>query len=273
MIRKRSLIALDLDGTLLTDDKNISLETREYLKNLENEGHLVVLCSGRAIRSVKDYYDLIGLKKSPFIAYNGHYAANFNDPNFVPIVHKLNKDSITKAYRDLIDVGLVDSVMSENENTICIDKDDFFLFAFYNTENMRVLKGPLDETIKQDMFTFVMRLKYPNDETANRELINIVESENKSLKVRIWYEGEYAEFYTSGVSKSKTISEVAKEYNIDKDDIFVFGDADNDREMLTDYKNSFAMINGAPHLHKIANNVTKKDNNNNGVIEELKKYF
>ena len=55
MNRKRSLIALDLDGTLLTDDKNISLETREYLKSLEDKGHLVVLCSGRAIRSVKDY--------------------------------------------------------------------------------------------------------------------------------------------------------------------------------------------------------------------------
>ena len=51
-MNKKYLIALDLDGTLLKDDKTISSKTKEYLKELEKEGHLIVITSGRALRSV-----------------------------------------------------------------------------------------------------------------------------------------------------------------------------------------------------------------------------
>ena len=66
----RYLIALDLDGTLLKDDKTISPTTKKYLKELEDKGHLIVLTSGRALRSVLEYYKDIGLSTSPVIAYN-----------------------------------------------------------------------------------------------------------------------------------------------------------------------------------------------------------
>ena len=41
------LIAVDIDGTLLTDDKKISEKNKEVLKKIREAGHKLVIASGR----------------------------------------------------------------------------------------------------------------------------------------------------------------------------------------------------------------------------------
>ncbi|HBS10636.1 MAG TPA: Cof-type HAD-IIB family hydrolase, partial [Firmicutes bacterium] len=48
MSKEKYLVAIDLDGTLLRDDKTISSTTKNYLRKFENEGNIVVITSGRA---------------------------------------------------------------------------------------------------------------------------------------------------------------------------------------------------------------------------------
>ena len=262
------LIALDLDGTLLKDDKTISLTTKKYLRELENEGHLIVITSGRALRSVLSYYKDIGLSTSPVIAYNGHYST---DPNLkhYEIVHKINKNTAKSIYFS-VKGKYIDSAMSENENKIYVDKDDAFLFAFYEKNDLEIIEGPLDETIDEDVFTFVMKIDF--DENKRNELREIV-SLHPDVQVRFWSGDEYCELYLNGVSKAKTIKEVADIYGISQDHIIVFGDADNDIEMLRDYKHSYLMKNGNPHLKSVAHNVTKHTNEEDGIVYELKEFF
>ena len=45
----RRLIALDLDGTLLTSSRTISRETAEALRFREEQGDTVVLATGRPV--------------------------------------------------------------------------------------------------------------------------------------------------------------------------------------------------------------------------------
>ena len=140
-MNNKYLIALDLDGTLLKDDKTISKATKDYLRKLEEDGNLIVITSGRALRSVLEYYKDIGLTSSPVIAYNGHYSI---DPNLkhYEIVHKINKNTAKSIY-SLLKGKYIDSVMSENEKKIYVDKDDAFLFAFYEKNDLEVIEGPL----------------------------------------------------------------------------------------------------------------------------------
>lgn len=267
-MNNKYLIALDLDGTHLKDDKTISLATKKYLKELEDEGHLIVLTSGRALRSVLEYYKDISLSTSPVIAYNGHYST---DPNLkhYEIVHKISKNTAKSLY-SLLNQKYIDSAMSENQETIYVDKDDAFLFAFYEKDDLEIIEGPLDKTIKDDVFTFVMKIDF--DENKRKKIREIV-SRFPDVQVRFWSGDEYCELYLNHISKSKTIQDVATLYNISLDNIIVFGDADNDIEMLRDYKHSYVMKNGNIHLREIAKNVTRFTNEEDGIIYELKEFF
>lgn len=91
-INERYLIAIDLDGTLLNDEKTISPLTMDVLKTLEKQGSFIVLCSGRASRSVQYFHDeVLKLESSPVICYNGHLSTNPHDETFKTITHVLKK--------------------------------------------------------------------------------------------------------------------------------------------------------------------------------------
>ena len=54
---KYKLIATDFDGTLLTDNKKITIETKNTLKNIKNE-YIIVGATARNLGSVKSVCDI-----------------------------------------------------------------------------------------------------------------------------------------------------------------------------------------------------------------------
>src|SRR4051812_3243513 len=64
------LVAIDLDGTLLTDSKQISANTASALASLPQRGVKVVIASARPPRSVRHVYALLKLDAWQ-INYNG----------------------------------------------------------------------------------------------------------------------------------------------------------------------------------------------------------
>ena len=47
------LIAIDLDGTLLQDDKTISERNKRVLKEVKRRGMKVVICTGRPLKAIE----------------------------------------------------------------------------------------------------------------------------------------------------------------------------------------------------------------------------
>jgi HAD superfamily hydrolase (TIGR01484 family) len=75
------LIALDLDGTLLKDDKTISEHTKSILQQGIEHGHHVVISTGRPFRGSEQYYKELGLT-TPIINFNGAYIHHPVDPDW-----------------------------------------------------------------------------------------------------------------------------------------------------------------------------------------------
>lgn len=50
---KYKLICIDMDGTLLDDNHNISDENYKAIKEAQKKGVMVVLCTGRLLTSAK----------------------------------------------------------------------------------------------------------------------------------------------------------------------------------------------------------------------------
>ena len=66
----KKIIAVDLDGTLLNSDSQISDFTKETIKKVAEKGHQVIITTGRPYRMSKDFYRELGLD-TPMINFNG----------------------------------------------------------------------------------------------------------------------------------------------------------------------------------------------------------
>ena len=159
MENKKYLIALDLDGTLLNDNKEITTTTKEFLNKLEKEGNLIVICSGRAPRSIIEYYDFLDIK-SPVISYNGALAFDSKDKNFMTISYKIDTSFTKKLYKEIINKE-VTSILAEDDNHIYCDKEDDFLFAFFKKENMEVINRNFDENDIKDVLALCYHFHIP----------------------------------------------------------------------------------------------------------------
>ncbi|MEC5267984.1 HAD-IIB family hydrolase [Heyndrickxia coagulans] len=75
------LIALDLDGTLLNDEKTISPKTKSVLQKTIKAGHKVIISTGRPFRSSQPYYEELGLD-TPIVNFNGAFVHHPKNTGF-----------------------------------------------------------------------------------------------------------------------------------------------------------------------------------------------
>ena len=82
------LMATDLDGTLLTHDKNISKENKEAIKNFTQNGGIFTIATGRSIESTRPYAKAIAIN-APVVLLNGLMLYDYENEqtiweNFLP---------------------------------------------------------------------------------------------------------------------------------------------------------------------------------------------
>ena len=67
------LIAIDLDGTLLRNDKTISEGNREMIRKAIDNGVDVAICTGRPLEAIQNFLDTLATNTAEHysITYNG----------------------------------------------------------------------------------------------------------------------------------------------------------------------------------------------------------
>lgn len=66
------LVAIDMDGTLLKEDKTVSEKTKEAIKKAREKNVKVVLATGRPVDGVKRYLEELDL------CHDDEYVLTFN---------------------------------------------------------------------------------------------------------------------------------------------------------------------------------------------------
>ena len=267
MADNRYVIAVDMDGTLLNSKKEISFLTKRYLQKISKKGHIVVLASGRPPRSMLGYYNELGLK-TPIIFYNGGLCYNPNDKNF-PKKEIVFPNEIV---RDLDEqfAPYISNSMCETHDTIFVDKEDKFLDRFFWYKNMNVTTGKIGEILSINPYTYILRTVENMEQSP--VLLDVMKK-YPDMCIRFWSGSPYFELFFNETSKAARLLEIAEYYNIPKERIIAFGDADNDIQMLEAAGWSVAMKNGKPAVKNAAKLVSVKDNDHNGIYYTLKKYF
>ena len=254
-----------MDGTLLNDKKKISFYTKHYLRKLSKK-HIVVLSSGRPIRSLLPYYNDLRLK-TPMVCYNGALVYNPKDKKFPEIISMFTKEDMIRVFKDLYP-KYVANVICESSHGMYFIKPTDEMNRYFWYKGMDIHIGELDKTLDENLWTFLFIKK--DDGNHDVDIVREV-NKNSHLEARFWGGLPYGEIYHRDVSKARGVIEIAKYYHIPKERMIAFGDAGNDFEMLDSVGIGVTMKNGPEEAIKFAKILSVDDNNHNGIPKTLKK--
>ncbi|MCX4387712.1 Cof-type HAD-IIB family hydrolase [Micromonospora peucetia] len=261
------LIATDIDGTLLRDDRTLSPHTAEVLARLSARGTPVVLVTGRPVRWLKMVYEELA-EPLPAICANG---AVVYDPvadevlRADPLAPQLLAEVARRLRAEVPEVSfaveIVDSRQMRHETHYPLrwDADHDAIRAVETPEEL--LAAPavklLARSAEHDPDAFVALVA--------AALEGLAEATHSS------YSG-LVEISAAGVTKAAGLAWYCARLGIDSRDVLAFGDMPNDVPMLTWAGRGVAVANAHHAVLAIADEVTAA-NSADGVATYLEKVF
>ena len=261
-------VFLDLDDTLLDNEKNISDENKAAIKYVQEKGGLVCIASGRSIEATKKFRDMA--KASNYIIYSNGAGIFDCDANEKLFSADIEKEICLNLYNYSV----------ENNLGIRIDTP---YGRFISDEKYAVnldIVFDIKEGLKIIYDNDILQISYITDTEEQRsQAIDFVkESIPKNIKIEnIFMTGMKDEFYAinlvnTNVSKGNAINGLCKFLKIDVNNVIAIGDGLNDISMIKTAGLGVAMENAREEVKEIADEVTST-NLENGVAKILREKF
>ena len=258
----KKLIAVDMDGTALPDDHGFTPFTREFFTKLNQEGYMIVLCSGRPFRAMEKYYEEIGCH-GPIVCYNGGLVFHPHDKSFEVLRYSFPYRDIEAIFNE--SKSFLTSFMYESFSQIHSMRKDDFLNHYFPEQGMDVSYGepvPFEGEIYTCLFECA---------DSYLPLLRSIIDKQSALLFRHWTECDYSELYHPLANKGTAITHIMKQYGLTKEDVIAFGDSDNDIELLEVAGTPFAMKGGKSRKLLEMFPSTEKGASESGVAFELQK--
>lgn len=270
MNKKKHLIALDLDGTLLKDDHTISSATKRVIQQLMDDGHVIVIATGRSNRVSIHYYEELGLQ-TPLINSNGAYIHHPKDRHWQtihsPIANQTAQHIIDMCY-DLQTSNILASVY----DNVYLEQFDQRIVDFYQvTPNDQTFQiGGVKQLLQDDPSLLMI---YPGEEKVDVMTDYLNQSYANVIAHRNWGPPFHViEIMNAQTNKATALQQVANHYQIPQERIIAFGDEGNDLEMIDYAGVGVAMGNSIEQLKSIAKHTTLS-NEEDGIGNFLADYF
>jgi Cof subfamily protein (haloacid dehalogenase superfamily) len=261
------LVAIDLDGTLLNDSKQVSDQTVNALCGLPGRGVNVVIASARPPRSVRAVYRQLKLDTWQ-INYNG--ALVWDEPNRRVIAHRPMPGSLVRQIvdiaRDMFEEVLVSCEILDRWHTDRVDDA-------HTTETGRLFRPDVVAPVETFCnpatdVTKLMLLGEPHV-ISRLEALLLVPFQDRVTLVRT--DDDLLQIMDNRVSKAVALARVAEHYGVPSAEVMAIGDAPNDVGMLQWAGVGVAMDNAHAVTKKVAAWIAPS-NNDHGVHAALKRY-
>lgn len=258
------LIAIDIDDTLINDDKEVTPGTQQALEEAVAQGVIVTLATGRAYAGAHKLARQTGLNV-PIITYQGALIKNLLDEK-VLYERYFPMDAAIKLFNYCIEHNLHlqtyidDKLYAREENQKLIDytqlngteyfvEPDFIKVIKQPTPKMLIIDDPdyLDEIIPE-----------------LRELLGDEVHITKSKP-------HFLEFMHKEGTKGHALKFLSAHFGCELSQTIAIGDSWNDHEMLEVAGLGVAMGNAIPALKEIADYITAS-NNEDGIKQVIDKF-
>ena len=245
------LVALDMDGTTLREDKTFSERLIKVVHKIQEMGVTVAICTGRAPESIQGFAKTLGLDKGHgyCVCFNGGSLINLDDINQDLEVSYL-------AAQDIIDL---EAAARRADCVIHAYSTRRFLLTESN-----IIFTEMEIASSMQPFEFIDFPDGLNKEEKAYKVI-AVGDEDKLDRMRESLPADFEERFTiarthpnflefmiKGCNKGTTLAKLCKILNITLDNVAAFGDAENDIEMVAEAGVGVAVSNAMPKLKAVA---------------------
>ncbi len=261
---KYKLIAIDMDGTFLNSNHEISDRNTNAVINAMDKGVKVVIATGRGPTTLCDHKEKLKFD-TPFIVYNGAGVKYLDKKEYI-LRFNLDYDVAEKIYNYGNELGVavllwVDDKLYANADTkYCDFYKKHTSVEFSIIENFEQFKGC---GIHKIMFI---------SEAENIQKIydDVVEKgfDETNFTISI---PTFLEFYSKETSKGQAVLNYARQLGINADEIIAIGDGMNDLTMINMAGLGVAMGNASDIVKKEADFITTT-NDDYGVARVIEKF-
>lgn len=262
MHNKRKLLAIDLDGTLLTDDKKITEGNILGLKRAVDNNTTIAIVTGRSLSgtlTIVEKYDF----DYYLICYNGAL-----------IIDHTKDQKIFLQSMDIEDVKKIVDFCIKEECPIHINGENYWGVTGINQAVEEFIKNHgIEPNIVKD----------PR-EIEGVEIINLVgvgdidKVEKFILKNQIDVSftnsvPNVVDIMAKDVTKGSGLKILADKLKFKREEIISIGNYYNDIDMFKVSNVGVAIGNAPDEVKKHSDYITKNSNNDDGVLEAIEKYI
>ncbi|MBC1675182.1 HAD family phosphatase [Listeria welshimeri] len=272
-------IILDIDGTLLNDDKKISPETKKALITAQQNGVKLILASGRPTTGMHLYAEQLEMEKyhGLLVSYNG-----------AKVVDCQTKEELFNQTLTIAEGKAVLEHMKQFEVKVMIDKDDYMYvnnvydcYIPYKGEEINIIQyesrgGNFKLCEKEDLAAFldyrINKILTAGDPDYMQKNYQAMMAPFKNTLNCVFTADFYFEFTAKNIDKAKALDTVLTPMGIHTENIIAFGDGHNDITMVKYAGTGIAMDNAVPKLKAVANSITLS-NNKDGIAHVLNNFI
>jgi Cof subfamily protein (haloacid dehalogenase superfamily) len=262
------LVAIDIDGTLMNDRKEITKEVNDAIQAAKAKGVKVVICTGRPIVGVQSIIEELKLNDEDeyVITFNGALVQNTYNQDV--------ESQITLNYENLKE--LYDLSLKLNSPLHFFDTETLFTpnreISKYTIHEAHINQIPLhylpmDEVEKDMVIPKVMFIDEP--ERLDTIIGNIPE-EFWDKYTFVKSTPFFLEILDPSVSKGNAVKLLAEKLGITREEVICIGDGENDLSMIEYAGCGVAMANAVSVVKEVAQFHTLS-NNENGVAYAIEK--
>lgn len=262
------IVGLDLDGTLLNEEKEITSYTKDVLKKARELGVYTVLASGRPLSGMVRYLEELDLKSENdyVLAFNGSLVQNVKTKEII------SYNMITG--QDLLDLYELSQKLNVNihaftKTKLITPKISEFTELEAKINGLEIHVTDFNGILPDDDIIKVMFIDEPSILQAAIDKLDKGLYEKYTVVRSAPF---FLEFLHKSANKGCGLESLANYLGIKQEEVMSFGDAGNDMHMIKYAGKGVAMGNAFDEIKEIANYITKT-NDEDGVAYAIEKFI
>lgn len=269
---KKKILFIDLDGTLLTDEKEITTENLAAIQKATELGHAVVVTTGRPLASTARLVERLGLTDPGCYAITSNGAHIYDAHSKETIFYKgVHRDCIRAAFDEAFRFHLHPQTYSMTGVLCEHDTPEMQYYAKANRIAYEVVEDVSKVLDFDPIKLLFIDLHDRNHLEQFREHMAPWAAENH---LDMFFScDQYLEFLPEGINKGSGVRFICDYLGVSHENTLAAGDAENDIAMLEAVKTPCVMKNARQEMYAYASYITERDNNHSGIAEIIERFM